>query len=277
MNKDIAILLATYNSERYLSALLDSLFAQTFTEWTLHIRDDGSTDRTLAIIAAYKKQHENITLHDDPVLGKGAKRSFMWLLSVSNANYYMFCDHDDIWLPKKVETTLNRMEQLERQHPGLAVIVHTDLIVVDEQLSPLSTSFWRYSGIHPKFSSFDFYSAYNNITGCTMMINSRAKVYAVDMPMFAPMHDLWLAMVVTHHSGIVDFIEEPLILYRQHSRNVIGAKENPSILSRLMVFRKVIQANKLLLTTVRHFRKTSLLSFLINKITHKYKLLKNRY
>lgn len=265
MNK-IAILLATYNSQNYLDELLNSIICQTHNDWILYVRDDGSSDNTLLIIDKYVKSHSNIILLVDCVKGRGSKNSFLWMLQSVESEYYMFCDHDDIWLNKKISKTYQKMIEVEKSNDKVPVIIHTDLIVVDEKLNEISPSFWKYSNIKPFYSSFNYYCAYNNVTGCTMMFNNAVKKISLDICPDAPMHDLWLAMVVSLNNGIIKYISEPLILYRQHGENVLGAKKNPNVIDRLMMFGKVLESNKKLYKTVNFLKKTSYCKFIYNKI-----------
>lgn len=271
----VAILLSTYNSEPYLSALIDSILAQSYNNWTLYIRDDGSTDSTNHIIKRYQEKHSNIHVLRDSILGQGAKNSFMWLLKAVESDYYMFCDHDDIWLEKKVENAYENIHALSLLNPSIPIIVHTDLIVVDSRLETISPSYWRYAGIDPKLKSFEFFSAYNNLTGCTMIINHCTKLLALNIPKSAAMHDSWLGLVVSFHKGIISYLNTPDILYRQHNTNVIGAQPRPTMLNRLFNIRSVLQANLQIFRTVNSLKKTSFLSFLLNKIMYKLKLMLN--
>ena len=272
-NHSVAILLATYNSQNYLDELLNSIIYQTHKDWILYIRDDGSSDNTLLIIDQYVKTYPNIVLLVDSVKGRGSKNSFLWMLQSVESKYYMFCDHDDVWLNEKISKTYQKMIEVEKSNYKVPVIIHTDLIVVDEKLNEISPSFWEYSNIKPFFSSFNYYSAYNNVTGCTMMFNNAAKNISLDTCPDAPMHDLWLAMVVSLNNGIIKYISEPLILYRQHGKNVLGAQKNPNVIDRLLMFGKVLESNKKLYKTVDFLKKTSYCKFICNKI---YFFLKNR-
>ena len=269
----IAILLATYNSQNYLVELINSIISQTNKDWILYIKDDGSSDSTLLIIDKYVKNSSNIVLLVDAVNGRGSKNCFLWMLQSVESQYYMFCDHDDIWLNEKINRTYQKMIEVEKSNDKIPVIIHTDLIVVDEKLNEISPSFWKYSNIKPFYSSFNYYSAYNNVTGCTMMFNNAVKKISLDICPDAPMHDLWLALVVSLNNGIIKYISEPLILYRQHGKNVLGAQKNSNVIDRLLMLGKVLESNKKLYRTVDFLKKTSYRKFIYNKI---YFFIKNR-
>lgn len=255
-NHSIAILLATYNSEKFLREQLVSLFSQSYKDWTLYIHDDGSKDATLSIISEYLSSHNNIVLLDFPPTG-GAKSNFMQMLSCVEADYYMFCDHDDVWLNTKVEITYNSMNKAEKTFPNCPIIVHSDLFVVDQDLNVLHPSFWKYEGIYPNdIHSFEMLSAFNLATGCTMMINSRAKEVTPCDCKEALMHDSWITAAVLWSKGKVIDIDQPLIYYRQHGDNCLGARQlNVTLVSKLLRLPQIIKDN------IRRYR-------MLNKVGH---------
>lgn len=223
---NIAILLATYNGALFLRELIDSLLCQTFTDWHLYIHDDGSADGTKDIIKSYVQAHPTkITLLEYPRQGS-ACANFFSLLEAVDAPYYMFCDQDDVWLPEKVEKTFRRMQELEKQSPGCPIIVHSDLMLVDESLRTLDTSFIRNQQIKlAAIKTFEDYSATNTVTGCTMLFNNLTKQCIKRPYEKAIMHDAWICLSVSSQQGIIDFIDEPLIKYRQHGGNTLGARD----------------------------------------------------
>lgn len=221
----VTILLATYNSSKFLREQLDSLFQQTFREWTLVIRDDGSSDETIAIIKEFQQKFPNILLLEDTDKNMGASKSFMRLLEKTDSSYYFFCDHDDIWLPNKVRDSLDLMKKTELGNMMKPVIIHSDLKVVDKNLNIISNSFWKSSGIKPNYlENKNLIQVFNCVTGCTMLFNKTVKELAFPYPASIPMHDWWLAIVTLRNNGIIRHIDQPTILYRQHGSNEVGAR-----------------------------------------------------
>ena len=221
----VTILLATYNSSKFLREQLDSLFQQTFSEWTLVIRDDGSSDETIAIIKEFQQKFPNILLLEDTNKNIGASESFMRLLQKTDSSYYFFCDHDDIWLPNKVKDSLDLMKKTELGNMMKPVIIHSDLEVVDKNLNIISNSFWKSSGIKPNYlENKNLIQVFNCVTGCTMLFNKTVKELAFPYPASIPMHDWWLAIVTLRNNGIIRHIDQPTILYRQHGSNEVGAR-----------------------------------------------------
>lgn len=220
----IAILLSTYNSAKFLKVQIDSILTQTNTDWILYIRDDGSTDDTLEVISSYLKRG-NIFLLKDSNKNIGAMKSFMFLLSQVKADYYMFCDHDDLWLPDKVELAKSEIIKMEMLWNKKPIIVHTDLIVVNNNLKVISNSFWRSSKLIPDvIATKNLIQVFNCVTGCTMIFNNEAKKVSFPFPESTPMHDWWITIRVLQENGKIKHIKEPTILYRQHDKNVVGAK-----------------------------------------------------
>lgn len=221
----LAILMCTYNGERFLKEQLNSLLCQSFDDFIIYVHDDGSKDKTLEILNSYINQYpQKIVLMDDPIKHRGAGSSFMWLLENVESHYYMFCDQDDVWLPTKVEHTLNKIKEVELSHPNLPILIHTDLKLVDGNLKEIFPSFWAFGNFQVDVSKRKQYLGFGNIvTGCTMIINKKAKdiAFPYDSKL---LHDYWLALRVAKY-GIVDNLKEQTILYRQHGNNEAGAGE----------------------------------------------------
>lgn len=224
--RHIAILLATYNGERYLAEQLDSLYAQSFKDWTLYVHDDGSTDTTPCILRQYASAHDNMAVLDYPSQ-HGAKDNFFSLVKRVEADYYFFCDQDDSWCEDKVETEMARMKALEAEHStDKPVLVFSDAIVADARLNTLSPSLWKLSGAHPEFlTTFDESAATPFVTGCTMLFNRAGRDSILWPTDKATMHDAWITLCIQKAGGIVSPIPTPLLRYRQHGCNTLGASD----------------------------------------------------
>ncbi|MDR1653252.1 MAG: glycosyltransferase family 2 protein [Prevotellaceae bacterium] len=261
----LAILLSTYNGEQYLAEQLESIINQTYHDFTLYVADDGSTDRTVEIVRQFERQDKRIVLLEKPIKHAGAYKSFMWLLQQVEADFYMFADHDDFWLPEKVETELAAAENCPKNKP---VLVHCDLTVTDENLKTKYQSFWKFNKYKKNdFSSFKFHCAYNNIAGCTMLINKVARDLCLPAPATAKLHDAWVALAVSFYKGIFVDIETPLIKYRQHSKNIVGAKKSRSWYQKIRNIKLIVYENLQLYKTVKVLKKISIIKFLLNKTT----------
>jgi hypothetical protein len=221
----IDIALAAWNGERYLPAMLDSIAAQTYGDWRLVVRDDGSTDNTVAIIETFARRFPNkVVLVKD---GEGRLRAtgnFAAAARACDASYVAFADQDDVWLPHKLELAMARMVDAERQcGVDAPVLVHTDLRVVDEELNEIAPSFVRHMKLDPVAGAkLERLLVRNIATGCTMLCNRALIDVALPLPSGALLHDTWFALVAACFGSIL-FVEVPTVLYRQHADNAVGA------------------------------------------------------
>lgn len=221
----IDILLAVYNGEVYLRPFLDSLVRQTFRDFRLVVSDNRSSDRTAAIIAEYRQRlaYPPLVLPlPDAVVS--AHANFARVTEAAEHQYAMYADADDVWHPDKIEKTFAKMNQMERQHGATTpILVHSDLVVVNEHMHCLHRSFWRYQFIDPRRTALNQLLLQNCLTGCTVMLNRPLLKLGTPIPSGACVHDHWFALVASAF-GQIAVIPESLIDYRQHGRNVIGAK-----------------------------------------------------
>lgn len=274
----IAILMATYNGQDYLAEQIESILSQDSMDWHLYIHDDGSTDLTQEILSGYADRYpQQITLLTYPPQG-GAMYNFMSLLSRVDAPYYMFSDQDDVWLPSKVRKFATRIQEEEAKNPNTPIIVYSDLYVTDTTLNIIHNSFLTYSGIHPQFiNTFAEGAATGFVTGCAMCLNQKAKEvtrYPFDK---AQMHDAWITLCVLKAHGVVAFIPESLVYYRQHAHNSLGARDvkNLTWQYRLRNIRKITRGH------IEHYRMLKALDYgpfakyVINKFIYRRRI--NRY
>lgn len=225
MKKTVAILMSTYNGEHYLGEQIQSIIDQTYDNWHLYIRDDGSKDNTIHIIKSYAAKDHRVTFfNENNVKNVGVVRSFMELLKKTYADFYMFSDQDDFWLPNKISDTLQFM--LQQPYQQMPICVHSDLRVVNEHLeghTKMNGNLVWHDFLHLMFS--------NCVTGCTMMINQSLKIEAENEKVNYDkiyMHDWWLALIAAAFGKVV-YLNKATILYRQHGDNVMGSYEDRSL------------------------------------------------
>ncbi len=221
----VQILLSTYNGAKWLDELLASLLKQSYQHWQLIIRDDGSRDSTYAILKRWKQCHPEkiILMRDRDHLG--SKMSFSRLVKCSNAPYLMFCDQDDVWQLEKISIQMQMMlEQENKYQKHTPILIHSDLEIVDKSLKTKHSSFWRLRGFKLQQSKKK-YLVQNVVTGNTCLFNRSAARLAFPLNHKAMEHDRWLALS-TAWFGHIKEIDLPLVKYRQHNNNQIGAFVN---------------------------------------------------
>lgn len=222
----VAILLATYNGSKYLSEQIDSILSQTYQEFRIFIHDDGSADETVEIINRYVNSYpDKIVCVDGPAQGS-SKENFLFLLKQVEADYYMFCDQDDYWLPDKVERSLEKITSLSDEN-DLPLLVFSDNKVVDAEKKVIDESFMHYNNLNPHKLGLNWLIMQNCAPGCTMLFNRKAreeslKYTLAPAPECIVFHDCWIILVVAA-LGRIGYIDTPLMLYRQHGNNVVGA------------------------------------------------------
>ena len=223
----VQILLATYNGERFLPDLLASLVAQTHANWRLLVRDDGSSDATLEILAAAARTDERIEIVHDNLGNLGTLGNFGELLRrAADASYMLLADQDDVWLPGKIASLMGAMRARETvTGPDVALLAFSDLRVGDADLKITHPSFVDQQGlramIEPSLQLQELITQ-NVAPGCSMLINAALRVRALPLPGCVPLHDWWL-ILVAQVCGQIIWVPEALLIYRQHADNQLGA------------------------------------------------------
>lgn len=218
----VAILMSTYNGERYLTEQIESIQKQTNEDWHLYIRDDGSSDKTSSIISKFANDDNRITFFNkENTHNIGVIRSFMELLKKIDADFYMFSDQDDIWKNNKVQRAIDLIKKEKYQE--IPLCLHTELQIVDDNLKPVELM--KRGRVWSDFQHFLFG---NCVTGCTVLINQKLKeklqINKVDLDKLA-MHDWWFAEVAAAFGKVI-YDPTPTIFYRQHFDNVVGGTDS---------------------------------------------------
>lgn len=221
-----SVAMCTYNGEPYLPAQFESIAAQTRPADELVVCDDCSTDGTRAIIEAFAaRARVPVRLHVNE-RNLGARKNFERAVALCTGEVIALCDQDDVWLPDK----LRRTEEALAAAPG-AGLVFSDAEVVDEQLRPLRPSLWEHIGfgvaVREAFRrgrAFEVLRRRDIITGTTLAFRSSFKELVLPIPEdVALIHDGWIALLIGAVGELI-MIDEPLVRYRQHGRQQIGAR-----------------------------------------------------
>jgi glycosyltransferase involved in cell wall biosynthesis len=213
--------MCTYNGAKFLRAQLESIVKQSRPPDEIVICDDGSTDETKSVL---KDVAVPISLHCNEK-NLGAVKNFERAIGLCTGNIIALSDQDDVWREDK----LYLIEQAFRSTPT-AGLVFSDAEIVDEKLNSLNRRMWdevefnkNKRKLVAQGRALDVLITGWTVTGATMAFRSEYKKLALPIPTHVPMiHDGWIALSIAAVSGVVA-IEEPLIKYRQHERQQIGA------------------------------------------------------
>ena len=216
----IAILMSTYNGEKYLRQQLDSLICQDLSPTKILIRDDGSSDETVSILEEYASEYSFI----DYYCGKniGVAKSFFELINKYDGyDYYALCDQDDVWFKDKLSSAVSALEKLDKDIP---LLYGGRFIITDENLKPLN------SDVSKLYSYDDFAHSliYHSAPGCTFVFNDKAREYVIKYDVnseYCVIHDAIIHKVVTMFGKMI-LDSEPHMYYRQHGNNVYGLTAN---------------------------------------------------
>ena len=216
------ILMATFNGEKFLAEQLDSLAAQTFTDWHLFVSDDGSSDGTLAILKGYQELWgpDKITIRNGPQ--KGFAQNFLSLACDKHikSDFYAFCDQDDVWMPEKLKVAIEHIHSSSSSQQVYAYGGRT--IYVDEKLKPLG-----HSPIFVFPRTFRNALIQNIAGGNTIVFNQAAKnLLEKSGVVSAVAHDWWLYQLVTATGGCFYYDSKPFVFYRQHADSAIGSNQS---------------------------------------------------
>ena len=208
----ISVCIATHNGGEYIKEQIDSILCQLSKEDEIVISDDGSDDSTLDILNLYKDPRIKILRykHDISYMRSAdyTTHNFENALLHAQGEYIFLSDQDDIWLPNKVEIMKAKL-----QDNGLVV---SDCVVVDSKLNVIHPSYFT---IHRTKKGILNNLCINAFHGACMAFRKEILDQAIPFPHSNVGHDFWLGLIATHYYS-VEFIDQPLILYRRHSNTV---------------------------------------------------------
>ena len=231
-NPTVAVVVATYNGATYLRAQLESIVQQTHKPAQIIIIDDASTDDTIAIARAFAAAHPEVMVVQNETR-LGYIKNFEKGMLLANASYVALSDQDDIWVPYKIEKLLAAI--------GDQMLAYSDSELIDANGHLL----------HQKMSSIKNQLAYHTpimyaigawAPGHAMLFKKDLIDKAVPFPTLVT-HDFWLGFVATCYSKVV-YVNEPLVHYRQHTQNAIGADTTKNKSASLNLAQKKQQARE---------------------------------
>ena len=225
----VDILLATYNGDKYLKEQIESIILQTEQNWRLLIHDDGSTDGTVEIIECFAEKDERIIFINDGIKGLGAARNFIHLLQFSDADFLMFCDQDDIWLDNKAAVMLDAIKKKNNKIPQA---VFSNAYLWNETQGIISN---KNTLTYPRRLE-ELLFLNSGIQGAASIFNKKTKKLMLKPLEHYAMHDHVLVLSAMIF-GEVDYVDLPLLYYRQHTENITGNAPG-SLKNKLLMMKK---------------------------------------
>lgn len=206
----VAVILSTYNGERFLKEQIESILNQTYTDLDLIVRDDGSKDSTISIIEEYISDNSNIKLIKEENIG--FINSFYRILEIAEGyEYYCFADQDDVWEKEKIEFLINELDKTDPYTPNL---VFSDSDYYNENMKLIK------KGHTNRKSSFRNSLVECVSQGMTMMINKTARDIVIQKKSKNSIfHDQWCYMICSG-LGEVKYVPKALVRYRRLNNNV---------------------------------------------------------
>ena len=216
----VHILCAMRNAAPFMEACVRSVQAQSYRDWAMLVRDDASTDESIAVLEALAATDPRIRLVERSSSAIGAAAGYVSLLQHAPDGADVACiDADDTWLPEHLAQSLAALASAKR--PAL---VHGDLEVVDAQLRPLPPSFWRARHIITEPTTVRRLAVDNVVTGSTIVMNAAlARIIRARSAAGAIFQDSWFALAAAA-AGTIIARREITVQYRQHGANTLGAQ-----------------------------------------------------
>lgn len=216
----LRILMATRNGAPWIGAQLESLLAQDFTNWSLWVSDDGSTDETRDILEAFSRAHPGRLEHLGQGPGQGSAKNFLHLLTLPDLppGPVALADQDDVWRPHKLRRAV---QALSLSRPEVPAAYASRFYVVDEHLGQQ-----RLSRLWPRGASFENALVQNVMSGHSTVLNNAALQIVRRAGMQdVPYHDWWIYQLMAGTGSGITLDPEPTLFYRQHGENVLGSSK----------------------------------------------------
>ena len=211
-------MLALRNGAAYLGAQLDSLAAQSLPPVLILASDDGSTDGSAAIFRKFAARLPPGAARLVSGPRRGGTANFLQLLALApaDADFTAFSDQDDVWLPEKLFRAAAALRGITEPALYGARSYETDAALKNPRLSREMPPPW----------GFGHALAQNFAGGNTMVLNAAALALAKPCLQGLPepvVHDWFLYQLIAGAGGLVVFDDAPVLYYRQHPGNMIGA------------------------------------------------------
>lgn len=215
----ISIAMTTYNGEKYLEKQIDSILSQTYQDFELIICDDSSKDGTLEILKKYAKKDTRIKFYINKT-NLGFLKNFEKCINLCTGDYIAFSDQDDIWLPEKLQFSLNKIKDnylfcsnatLINEFDTTMNITMKDIIKIKEK------------DLNSK-QFIEHFLYHNFVQGSTILAKATFIKQYLPIPDDFIYHDWYYGLLASLSNKLV-YSEKTTLLYRQHPRQCTKAKK----------------------------------------------------
>ena len=228
----ISIALATYNGEQFIRQQMDSILAQTMSDYEIVICDDCSTDETISILENYASRYSRIKIFKNKQ-NLGFKKNFEKAISLCRGKYIALCDQDDIWNPDHLEILYSEISTND--------CICANAQMIDDNGIPMGITMREFIPAHilPTNNQFFYkHELYGNIVqGAACMIRRSLLEKALPIPESVRFHDWWFALIACEHGGC-KYIDKTILQYRRHDANASKCDKFGSKEAFLLFFRK---------------------------------------
>ena len=206
----VSIVVATYNGERFLQEQLDSIVNQTYPNLEIVIVDDASKDGTVAILDQYAASFVNIRVYKAEQ-NQGFIKNFQKGMLLCQGDYIALSDQDDIWLPEKI----SKLMDVRGDH----ALIYCNSELIDAEGKRLGIKLTDLKNLLSFWTPLN-YVVGNTASGHAMVVKKDVIMQSMPLPLMVT-HDYWIGFISTFSSPL-RFVDEVLVLYRQHDGNVVG-------------------------------------------------------
>jgi glycosyltransferase involved in cell wall biosynthesis len=211
----------TFQGAAYLKAQMDSILGQSIPVQEIIVCDDGSTDGTREILAAYAANYPQIQLHfNEKNLGTVA--NMQQCLRKTTGDLIFLADQDDVWLPSKVEKT----RAFFQQNPDADAVFSNAEIIDEVGETQFGMTLWDIIGFpYGQVDLTDFETRVDNVvTGAGLAFKRNQELFEKDIPQIPGLlHDGWIGL----HFAAKNTLKanpEKLFQYRSHANQQVGGK-----------------------------------------------------
>jgi len=215
----VSVAMATYNGALYLRRQLDSIAAQSYAPAELVVVDDGSSDETLSVVAAFAKDAPFPVHVYRNETRLGFRGNFMRAASLCNSDLIAFCDQDDYWYPHKIKVCVERFSE-----PDILLVYHNaDVVTLDgKRIDRLD----KFALGQPFFSSGPLAHSRGFTQTFRRFLLKFSSLWMTSLDYFQPgeplAHDQWIFFLASA-LGKISYLDEPLVAYVQHGNNLFGS------------------------------------------------------